>query len=565
MKQRLIAWLDTYALLIATAFLAAFIPLYPKLPLFDVIPGYIVRARLEDVLIFSTIGLWLIQLFRRKVTWKTPLTYIIGAYAVVGLLSTVAGVFITKTIPFEVLHIGKTLLHYVRYMEYFSLFFIAFSAIKTRRDLKIFSVTVVLTLLGVFIYGLGQKYLYWPVYSTMNREFSKGMRLYLTEHARVQSTFGGHYDLGAYLVVIMPLIAVFAFASRRWWVKLSLWFAFVGGLWLLMLSASRSSLFSYVAGVGLAIALSAALQKNWKSRVGFFLSRSGWVSILTVLLLAQYGTDMYERLLQTLAAYPTLNKTYHDLNRERKDFFNVYLPSKIPLLASIRGIHFEAKKPDNGIAIDQVLTPSDQQPVATRPSDVYVDVPDYKQVATIAADGTATIATQAVPRTYSENAFEHGLSLAIRLDTLWPRAIEGFKRDPLLGSGYATLTKESTQQFTEAESTDNNFLRTLGETGALGFITFYGTIVLSCWYALQWIFGSHVAQNQKDSDRPSFEKLFAVGYVAGSLGLLVNAVYIDVYASSKVALTYWMIAGVTMGLLYQSLEQRKPKINKKRV
>ena len=49
----------------------------------------------------------------------------------------------------------------------------------------------------------------------MNREFSKGMRLYLSEYARVQSTFAGHYDLGAYLVVVLPLALAGLFGLRE--------------------------------------------------------------------------------------------------------------------------------------------------------------------------------------------------------------------------------------------------------------------------------------------------------------------------------------------------------------
>src|SRR5690606_18678152 len=136
---------------------------------------------------------------------------------------------------------------------------------------------------------------------------------------------------------------------------------------------------------------------------------------------------------------------------------------------------------------------------------------------------------------YSACSLDRGLSLCIRLETLWPRAIEGFKRNPLLGSGYATLTKETVEQFTEAESTDNNFLRTLGETGALGFITFYGVVVLTLWYAFRHL---------RDND--TLARALCVGYIGGSIGLLINALYIDVYAASKVAMTYWGLAGIVV-------------------
>src|SRR5690606_38067721 len=163
-----------------------------KIPLGDLIPGYIVRLRLEDVFIAIAAAWWGIQVLRGKIHWRTPLTLAIGLYVVTGLAASLAGVWITGTIPAEVLHIGKSMLHWARYVQYFSLYFIAYSAIKSRKQAFIMVVLSLLTVVLVGFYGYGQKHWYWPVYSTMNREFSKGIRLYLGPHARVQSTFAGH-------------------------------------------------------------------------------------------------------------------------------------------------------------------------------------------------------------------------------------------------------------------------------------------------------------------------------------------------------------------------------------
>ena len=76
---------------------------------------------------------------------------------------------------------------------------------RAGKSLYSFIKTAVITLIAVVLYGLGQKYLYWPAFSTMNREFSKGMRLYLTPTSRVMSTFGGHYDYAAYLMMLLTL------------------------------------------------------------------------------------------------------------------------------------------------------------------------------------------------------------------------------------------------------------------------------------------------------------------------------------------------------------------------
>ena len=41
---------------------------------------------------------------------------------------------------------------------------------------------------------------------------------------------------------------------------------------------------------------------------------------------------------------------------------------------------------------------------------------------------------------------------------------------------------------------------------------------------------------------------FSVSFIAFTIGLLINALYIDVFEASKVALTFWALAGVLLGL-----------------
>ncbi|MEK7111279.1 MAG: O-antigen ligase family protein, partial [Patescibacteria group bacterium] len=166
------------------------------------------------------------------------------------------------------------------------------------------------------------------------------------------------------------------------------------------------------------------------------------------------------------------------------------------------------------------------------PLDVYNEVPDLST--SVDANGVVTIISK--PRIYSDAALTYGLSSAIRLDVLWPRAIAGFKKNPLLGSGYSTLVKEQVTDFTEAESTDNDYLRVLGETGILGFISFYGLIIYAGY--LLW-------KNLKNKDFYEGKAVLAA-VLAGILGLLINAVYIDVFEASKVALIFWGLIGASV-------------------
>lgn len=539
--KKILQWLDTYLLAIWSGFLLAFIPLYPKIPLFSPIEQYIVRVRLEDIFIFVAFLIWGIYWLRGKVAWRKPIVYAILAYIGVGFLSVLSAIFLIKTVPLEPLHVGKTLLHYFRYIQYFSLFFIVFSAIKTRNQVKVILATLVITVVALSVYGYGQRNFYWPVYSTMNREFSKGIRLYLTEHARVQSTFAGHYDLGAYLVISLPVLLALGYGAKSIKLKLPIHFAHFLGMWLLIVSASRTSFGAYIVGITIVTLLYTLNKTSILGKIWWFMSRYIALGLIIMYTFFTFGGDIYDRLLQVLQSYPQAHSTYHDLNRERKMAFEKYIlvPFGIVEVSLPKG-----EIPENGLSTDEaqrIIVRSDTQPSTDRPipSDVYVNVPDLVSVSTTSADGTVTTTTEERDRTYSDNALRYGLSLAIRLDTLWPQAIAGFTRNPVLGNGYATLNKQTAYQFTEADSTDNNFLRTLGETGLLGFITFYGVIVIALGYA-------SISIRSKD---PILQAL-AIGYIAGTIGLLGNAVYIDVFAASKVAQVFWGMTGLLVAYYY---------------
>lgn len=548
--KKLTNWLDENILFVFSTFLLAFIPLYPKIPLFDIIPGYIVRVRLEDVLIATAGLIWLIQLARKKITWKSPLLKIIGSYTAVGFFSLLSAVLVSKTIPLEGIHLGKSALHLFRYIEYFFLFVMVYSSITTTKQAKTVLWSIVGTVLLVSFYGVGQKYWYWPVYSTMNREFSKGVRLYLTEHARVQSTFGGHYDLGAYLVIVLPMLLSFAYLSKKKWEKRIFHLAHIFGLWLLIASASRAPFASYGLASIFVIGLVSLREKTWLKKLGSFIKKSVLFGTMTAIMMLAFGQDMYERFLQVIEGYPQVAAVYDNFE-STYDNFNAKRKETRDQVYSWLGIESLAP-PENSIGFDNsglepVLTATDQQPTTIRPSDVYKDIPDLVKVATISADGTKTIITIEKERTWSDNALKYGLSMGIRLDTLWPNAIKGFMKNPLFGSGYATLNKESDYHFTEAESTDNNYLRVLGETGLLGFLTFFGIIFITL--KLTW---KHI------KDKKVFQAAAAIGLFASSIGLLTNASYIDVYAASKVAFTYWGIVGFVLTVL--NLNKKKKRL-----
>ncbi len=514
---KFIKWLDEHILEYLSFALLIVIPLWPKIPLADIIPGYIVRIRFDDFLVAFAAAVWFVWLLRKKVTLRgNPMLIPMLIYAAVGFLSCLSAIYITKTVPMSWIHIEKLFLNWARRVEYFSVFFIFFSSIKSLSQIKKYVFVAALVLLGVSIYGFGQKYLYWPAYSTMNREFSKGIKLYLTEHARVLSTFGGHYDLAAYVMIALALFIPLAATIKNWLYKISLIVISLAAFWLLILTVSRTSFIAYLVAITVAFAILAG-KKGWLWSIANWLV----VIVLSLVIMISFG-DLSDRFARVLKVDQLKNSSL--LKPFKKE-----LP-KGPNVAYL------------DVTGGQVGTKSDQQPSTqkpagsiqsqgpTTPADVYQNIGEF-------GNGPGLPATMAAkPRVYSQTAVNYDLSTGIRLDYTWPQAIKGFRRNILFGSGYSTLTKQNIEDFTEAESTDNDYLRALGETGLLGFLAFFGMVVYILWYAM--------SKAKKVTD-PFFFTLIA-GLFAATIGLLVNGIYIDVFESSKVAYTFWILMAILL-------------------
>src|SRR3989344_909221 len=520
--QRFKTTLDAHILEYLSFALLIFLPLYPKIPIADLIPGYIVRLRLDDLLVATAFIIWIIWVLRKKVNLKdNPLLIPMVIYIMIGFLSSVAAIFVTKTVPFSEIHIAKLFLNWARRIEYFSVFFIFFSSIKSLNQVKKYVYVAALVLLGVSIYGFGQKYLYWPAFSTMNREFSKGIKLYLTEHARVLSTFGGHYDLAAYLMIVLTLFIPLATIVKNWIHKLFFLIISLAGFWLLILTVSRTSFLAYLFSLTIAFGL-ISIKKGWL----WALSRWFIAIVISLGIMLSFG-DLSDR------------------------FAHVLKLDRFKSLAT-KPIKKEPPKGAQAAYLDVVVSksatpPSTQKPISgvqtARPADVYENIPEF------GATSQGLPATMAArPRVYSQTAVQYDLSTGIRLDYTWPQAIKGFARNPLFGSGYSTLTKRNIEDFTEAESTDNDFLRALGETGILGFLAFFGLIAFTLWYA--------ISNFKKITDL--FFATVVAALVAATFGLLINAIYIDVFEASKVAYTFWTMTAILLATVkLTTLKQKK--------
>lgn len=117
----------------------------------------------------------------------------------------------------------------------------------------------------------------------------------------------------------------------------------------------------------------------------------------------------------------------------------------------------------------------------------------------------------------------------IRFNVEWPRAINAYKKNIITGSGLGSITL----------ATDNDFLRLLGESGLLGFISFMAINLFFIIKTIPLIF-KKIQTN---------ENQISIIFFGCLLTTLANAIFIDVFEASKTAYLFWIM----MGLYYQLL------------
>mgnify|MGYP000377281937 CR=1 FL=1 len=130
-------------------------------------------------------------------------------------------------------------------------------------------------------------------------------------------------------------------------------------------------------------------------------------------------------------------------------------------------------------------------------------------------------------------------STSIRLAVEWPRAIRSLTKNPILGTGYSSM----------GLATDNDYLRLLGELGILGFLAF-GLIFIN----LYKIFKQSIL---KLNNYDILERSLIVGVIGGTLGVLINAIFIDVFEASKFVLIFWFVIGITVITVRNNINVQK--------
>ncbi len=500
-----------------------FIPLYPKLPAIGVNNTW-VYIRFEDFLIAFTTFVFLIQLLRRRVHVSRPLGIPIVAYWIAGLLSLLISiVFIAPHLANFFPHVA--ILSYLRRIEYMVLFFIGYAVIKEEKDLRRLFWVLALAAGVAFVYGIGQRYYInvwaafpdffqkysfcFPSFQTTNEEFAKGIPLCLPSDGRITSLFGGHYDLSAYLVLVIPIIFSVAFAMRKKIYQAVLLLLGTGLIYLLILTASRISFGAYI--VGLIFALIFIRKKMFIVPI----------LIISLFFLVTSSSSVLQRFTQT---FRFTNLVINSQGQVVGEAVNK-LPEQLKKKISHEPIIVEAPPPTQELPTGSSYIALPGKTESTS-SAVLKSSPKLSKEEKSKYKFGAVEISNVLGNFLIQRALVYDISFTTRFQGEWPNTWNAFMRNPVFGSGYATITLSS----------DNSFLRALGEVGVLGFITFFSFFII--WYI-------YIKNNYKEAD--IFTRNFALGLSAGVIGLFLNAVLIDVFEASKVAESMWLLLGIGAG------------------
>ncbi len=523
--KKLLHFYDNYALKIGIAFLIIFTALYPKLPSVHIIRTW-VYIRLEDFFILAIVILWIIQLLRRKINLPIAVSIPIAVYWLIGFLLLIfsiiyIGPYLTNFFP----HVAA--FNYFRRIEYMILFFVALSTVRSIKDVRDYTIILSLTTLGVVLYGFGQRFYLdlwtrfpaffqqnsfcFPSFQTGNEEFAKGMPLCLQKAARLTSTFGGHYDLAAYLVLVIPILLTVALSVKKLSIRILTFLLFLGNLILLIFTSSRISFISYLAAVIFALIF-------YKKKL-FIIP----IIIISVVLLVIFSESTAKRLLATFRLSSVVTNMQGQLIGLAPANLSPELQKKLnenqtqtqlqtlPFGSGYLGLPQKAVPVATSVAVvNKTLTPEEIRRLKLQSGSLEL----------------STISGSFLIR----KVLVYDISFTTRFQAEWPNAWNAFLRNPVLGSGYSTITL----------ATDNDYFRALGETGLLGLLSFLSIFL---------ILGITLKEISPSINKPLI-KAFVFGLAGGTIGLMINAMLIDVFEASKVAENLWILLGIgTGGLL----------------
>jgi hypothetical protein len=386
----------------------------------------------------------------------------------------------------------------------------------------------------------------------MNEEYAKGIPIIISPLNRISSTFAGHYDLAAYLVLVIPILASLFFGFKNILAKAFIAVVSLLGVVLLFMTVSRVSFFV------LFISLFFVLWFQKRKLVFIFLpfillgglffavsnssliERFGsTVKEVDVLVDAQSGTAIGRVQLEprkyfadrTILDQQIEEATPSGFLKKGRAIFESDVPPQLSKYAIPKRIGIvQAKITSTGETLPQGSSYINLSlsPVTGRLNSFFYEYPPN--------EATSQAQLRIVPGDYLvKRASAYDLSFTTRFQGEWPHALMAFGRNILFGSGYGSVSL----------AVDNNYYRMLGETGLLGTAAFLIIFVITGIYINKML----------PTTESRVIRSFAMGFGAGLIGLSLNAILIDVFEASKVAFVLWILTGLVVGAL--SINQSK--------
>ncbi len=432
--------------------------LLPKIAFLDV-PGTYVNVRIEDFLVLFVYVLWFIGILAGRLTitevfqWRSIILFL-----VYGLVITLLGIWIWGTIDSPLLGV----LHWARRVEYMTLYLIAASVTKRSHLVTYLQVLFIVSVL-IWVYGILQWKNIVPGFHTLSKPGTMGT---YDEISYVISTFGAHYDFGAFLIWSVMLSVWAYFSVHKPFYKILSIVAIAAFWWMSLLAFGRSAYLGLLIGM----------------IVVFIFARNIFV------------------------VFPILELS-NTIRRYFDGRFGLY--------------EYEVS-----INIAPLPTSDPSQAISPTPNAIVTLAPS----ASGPTSDTPSI-LEKIGNGVSENISNFLGRFNVNLDPSgnirlveWREALVNAKGHLLFGSGY----------YGNQLGADNDYLRHILEVGFIGLCIFGYVVFNFIRAAFKLFFRSKVTEEK-------YFYLACIGFIAG---LLVEALFIDVFASSKIAFLFWFLMGL---------------------
>lgn len=496
-----LAWIDDNLVHLATIAFIFLTNLTPKIPISFVEYTYI-RIRVDDVLPVVLLAIFFVQWVRRKVHLNLRLLIPIVLFWIAVFASFLYAHFVETPPTVPIFNIG--FLHSARRIQYMVVFFVASSIVISEKRFMEYLKYYFLTVGIVGLYGLGQKFIGLPSIQTMNPAYADGRLLFLNANDRINSTFGGHFDLAAYMTFSIPMIlGMYFYTKQKRYVPL-----FILSLTVLLYTAARSSFLAYLASTFLFL----LFMKKWRFLL-FTIFLTGGLLLMT--------GEMTKRFAQTFQVKTVFVNEKTGGQQVDQKITVKNLPAGTQEIKLPGG-----PLPTKAVSKDQIYVVAQKQ--------VWEE--SRRKGITLTQAQVEAQSQELAKFIKPKQTLLCDISCATRLEVEWPRAIVAFRSNMLLGTGPSSIT----------EATDNDILRWLGETGLIGTLLFLSILFLICRYAFM------LAKIDRE------KTYLYYGFIFGVMALLINALYIDVFEASKMAYNFWLVSGLIVGS-YTLYEKRKKK------